>query len=107
VGFLSSVLGIGGGLVHVPMMVYLFNFPAHIATATSHLILMFTSIFGAVSHISLGHFLPGIAIALAVGVIPGAQLGAQLAKRTQSKWIIRFLSLALLAVAGRLIYVSL
>ena len=36
VGFLSSLLGIGGGIIHVPAMVHLMDFPVHIATATSH-----------------------------------------------------------------------
>ena len=40
VGFLSSILGIGGGVIHVPMMVFILGFPAHIAVATSTFILM-------------------------------------------------------------------
>jgi uncharacterized membrane protein YfcA len=36
VGVLSSLLGIGGGIIHVPAMVYLLGFPTHVATATSH-----------------------------------------------------------------------
>src|SRR5262249_26991830 len=34
VGFLSSVLGIGGGIIHVPALTRVLNFPVHIATAT-------------------------------------------------------------------------
>lgn len=34
VGFLASILGIGGGIVHVPFMVYVLNFPVHVAIAT-------------------------------------------------------------------------
>src|SRR6185369_591697 len=39
VGYISSLLGIGGGFIHVPALVELLNFPVHIATATSHFIL--------------------------------------------------------------------
>jgi uncharacterized membrane protein YfcA len=39
IGFLSSVLGIGGGIIHVPALTRILNFPVHIATATSHFVL--------------------------------------------------------------------
>ena len=35
VGFISSIFGIGGGVIHVPLMVYLLGFPVHVATASS------------------------------------------------------------------------
>ena len=43
VGFISSILGIGGGVVHVPMMVFILGFPAQIAVATSTFVLMVSS----------------------------------------------------------------
>lgn len=52
VGFLSSILGIGGGIIHVPALIALFSFPAHIATATSQFILAFSAITGAGSHLA-------------------------------------------------------
>lgn len=48
VGFLSSILGIGGGIIHVPALVFLFDFPAHLATATSHFVLAITALVGSV-----------------------------------------------------------
>ena len=39
VGFISSLLGVGGGFIHVPALSRLLNFPVHIATATSHFVL--------------------------------------------------------------------
>src|SRR6266542_1994446 len=39
VGFVSSLLGVGGGFIHVPALSRLLNFPVHIATATSHFVL--------------------------------------------------------------------
>ena len=39
VGYISPLLGIGGGIIHVPAMVNWLKFPVHIATATSHFIL--------------------------------------------------------------------
>ncbi len=42
VGFVSSLLGVGGGFIHVPALSRLLNFPVHIATATSHFVLVCT-----------------------------------------------------------------
>ena len=50
VGFLSSIFGIGGGVIHVPLMIYLLGFPVHVATATSHFVLACSSAFGVISH---------------------------------------------------------
>ena len=46
VGYVSSLLGIGGGIIHVPALVHLLNFPVHIATATSHFILAIMALSG-------------------------------------------------------------
>src|SRR5690606_3751203 len=50
VGFASSMLGIGGGIIHVPVMVNLLNFPVHIATATSHFVLSLMALTGSIVH---------------------------------------------------------
>jgi uncharacterized membrane protein YfcA len=99
VGFLSSILGIGGGIIHVPAMVFLFSFPAHVATATSHYVLTISALVGALSHLAAGDIRWIPMIGLSLGVIPGAQIGAQLSRHLHGKWIIRGLALAL-ALAG-------
>jgi len=103
VGFLSSILGIGGGIIHVPMMVYLLGWPAHLATATSHFILVNTVLFGAGSHYFLGHVHITDALPLALGAVAGAQIGARWSVRIRGRHIVRWLSLALVLVALRLI----
>lgn len=105
VGFLASFLGVGGGIIHVPAMVGLLNFPAHIATATSQFILLFTAFTGSVVHIVDGSLAEGWArmTALAVGVVAGAQIGARLSGRLPAAVIVRLLAAALFAVAVRLI----
>jgi len=107
VGFLSSLLGIGGGIIHVPAMVLLLNFPAHIATATSHFVLAIMSLAGSIVHLIAGELAPGSglmrALFLAIGVIPGAQVGAVLSHRVHGTWIIRLLGVALLLVGVRLL----
>lgn len=103
VGFLSSILGIGGGIIHVPALVFLFDFPAHIATATSHFILAISAGVGSASHLALGHIRFEAALPLGAGVIVGAQVGARLAKRVHGSGLLRLLSLALVVVGLRLI----
>jgi hypothetical protein len=103
VGFMASILGIGGGIIHVPVLTYVLGFPAHIATATSHFILAISAGIGASSHLALGHVMIGPAILMGVGAAGGAQLGARLAMRLRGGKILRLLSLALLVVGVRLL----
>lgn len=106
VGFLSSFLGIGGGILHVPLMVEALGFPVHLATATSHFVLVFMSGTGALTHLLQGSYRVGDGLrrtlALSVGVVLGAQLGARLSLRISGLLIQRLLALALLAVGIRL-----
>lgn len=104
VGFLSSILGIGGGIIHVPAMVFFFNFPAHLATATSHFVLAITSLVGSVGNIAAGRILVLPALAMSVGATIGARAGAVISRRVQGPLIVRVLSLALVVVGARLIY---
>lgn len=105
VGFLASLLGIGGGIIHVPLLAYVLAYPVHRATATSHAVLAITVGIASAINIYDGR-LAGqwhLAIPLAVGVVIGAQIGAALAKRVHAKWIILALCGAILLVSGRLI----
>jgi len=105
VGFLSSMLGIGGGLIHVPAMVYLLLFPAHIATATSHFVLAISTFFGVTSHLLLGHVLLLPAITIGTGAVIGAQAGAKLSLKVKSRRIILLLSFALFSIGLRLVWI--
>ncbi|MBF0508895.1 MAG: sulfite exporter TauE/SafE family protein [Deltaproteobacteria bacterium] len=104
VGFVSSFLGIGGGIIHVPVLSNILLFPVHIATATSHFILAIATFVGTVVHIISGTFHHGVrrAVALAIGVLIGAQIGAMLSSKVRSKVIIRSLAVALYLVGIRL-----
>lgn len=104
VGYISSLLGIGGGIIHVPALVHLLNYPVHIATATSHFILAVMSLSASIVHLVTGVLSQGIlqTIALAIGVLFGAQLGARLSKYFHGVWIIRSLAVALGLVGIRI-----
>lgn len=106
VGFLSSILGIGGGVVHVPLMIYALGFPAHVATATSHAVLAVSSFTGVLSHYLLDHIVWIPAVSIGIGAVLGAQYGAKLSKKTKPKSIVILLSAALLCLGLRLIFLT-
>jgi uncharacterized protein len=107
----SSFLGIGGGIIHVPLLVRVLGFPTHIATATSHFVLAIIAGSGAATHVFAGSFAHGHgvrrALALSVGVVLGAQLGARLSLRTSGRAVEVLLGIALLALAARLVFAAL
>lgn len=107
VGFVSSFLGIGGGVIHVPLLVGALGFPTHVATATSHFVLANMSAVGSATHIVRGSFSGGSGIhraaALSVGVVGGAQLGAWISQKIHGTVIQRLLAAAVAALAIRLL----
>ena len=107
VGVLSSLLGIGGGIIHVPAMIYLLGFPVHIATATSQFVLVGSSFFGSISHLTMGDVLILPAIIVGGAAIPGALIGAAIAHRLKGQLIIRLLAVALSLLGLRLLLKSL
>lgn len=107
VGFVSSFLGIGGGVIHVPLLVRTLGFPTHLATATSHFVLAIMAGAGTLTHIVRGSFAHehGVrrTLALSAGVIGGAQLGAHISLRLRGRVIELLLGGALLALSVRLL----
>lgn len=103
IGFLSSFLGVGGGIIYVPLLVLVFSFPVHVAMATSLFILAISSATGALTHLFMGNILIEMAVPMGLGVILGAQTGAWLARRVQGTWLIRLHAIAISLVSIRLI----
>lgn len=106
VGFVSSFLGIGGGIIHVPALISLLNFPAHVATATSHFVLAIMALSGTIVHIINGTLQEGIRITLfiGIGVITGAQIGAYFSNKIKAKGIVKALAVALIIVGLKLLF---
>lgn len=106
VGFISSLLGIGGGIIHVPVMATMLHFPVHIAAATSHFVLAFMAAEGTAVHFATGALTWDRSLwqaaLISVGAIPGAQLGALLSHRLHGGIIIRALAGALVLAGVRL-----
>lgn len=78
-GVLSGLVGIGGGIVLVPMLLYLFRTDMHVAAGTSLAVIVPTAIAGVVTHFTAGNVSLKLGLALAPGAIVGAMLGAYLA----------------------------
>jgi uncharacterized membrane protein YfcA len=107
VGYLSPLLGIGGGIIHVPAMVNWLHFPVHIATATSHFILAVMSTVSVIVHYANGSYnnpeIVKMVLLLAIGVIPGAQTGAYFSHKIKGSVIIRVLAACLIVVGVRIL----
>lgn len=104
IGFISTMLGIGGGVIHVPMLTKVLNFPVHIATATAHYKLFICALFGLIFYINMGYVKFGIAIPMSIGAICGARLGANISKKYSGRKIFRLLALTLFILAIRLLF---
>jgi len=106
VGFLSGFLGIGGGIVHVPALIFL-GFPAHFATATSHFVLACSSFTSFLIHLTAGALSRDAVMAFCVagGAVAGAQIGAAASKKVKGSLIMILLAAALI-LAGARIFVS-
>lgn len=89
VGFIASILGIGGGVIHVPFMIYVLHFPVKVAIATSTCILAISAVAGAVSHAYLGHVAWLTGLAIGIGAAIGAQLGVKIAARMKSALLMK------------------
>lgn len=104
IGFLASMLGVGGGIFSVPAFVILLGIPIQVATATSQFMLVGTSLVASITNVLEGD-LQGwwaAAIALSIGSLAGGQIGPRIAQKFGSVWLTRALSTGLLVVAARL-----
>ena len=93
-GVLSALLGIGGGIVKVPLMHIGMGVPLRVATATSNLMIGITAAASAVIYVIRGEVDPYVAGPVAIGVFVGASLGSRLAHRVE----LRVLNLLFVAV---------
>lgn len=84
-GLASGLLGIGGGLLVVPIMTFAMGMSIHLATATSMFTMIFTSIAGVTQHYQASHINFESALLLALGAVFGAQVGAYTSKRISGK----------------------
>jgi uncharacterized membrane protein YfcA len=102
-GFLSSFFGLGGGIIVVPVLLRVFAMPAHIVSATSHMVILISAPFGVVAHALQGDIEWVDALPLAAGGVIGGQLGASVSRRLSGVVLVRFLAAILTAAAVSLV----
>jgi uncharacterized membrane protein YfcA len=94
-GVMSALLGIGGGLIKVPVMHVIMGVPLRVATATSNLMIGITASASAIIYLLRGGIDPYAAAPTAVGVFIGASIGSRIAARIDLR-ILRGLFVAIL-----------
>jgi uncharacterized protein len=107
IGFISNLLGIGGGVIHVPFLIVILGVPPHVAVATSHFILFVSSaagtiVFALMGHVSLNHMM-----AIGIGTMFGALIGADLSSKSNEKTIRQVLAMVVFVIALKLLYETL
>ena len=98
-GFISSFFGIGGGPLRTPTLVYFFNFPVKVATATSVATMSIYTLFGSSAHFVSGNVEISAVIPLGIGGIFGSQFGVIISKRLKGRLVMKLLSFAMIAIA--------
>ena len=102
-GIISSLFGVGGGIIFVPIMVLIFQMTMAKAAPTSQLILFITSLMGTFTYILLAKPDYLNALFLAGGAFIGGQIGAKLSNYIKERTLQKLLSIFLIAVAIKLI----
>lgn len=103
IGFLASIMGVGGGFIMVPAMIYLLKVPTNVVIGTSLFQIIFTSAYTTIIHSATNHTVDVVlALALMVGGVAGAQYGAKAGQKLRGEQLRALLALLVLAVAVRL-----
>ncbi len=102
-GALSGLLGIGGGPIKVPLMYIFMKVPLMVATATSNFMIGVTAAASAIVYYRRGDILVEVAAPLAVGVFMGSLLGARIAPRIRTRYVVVLLVGIMLYLAARLL----
>jgi uncharacterized membrane protein YfcA len=98
-GFVSGLLGVGGGIIIVPLLTGILRMPLKRALGTSLLAIVALVIPGTIVHAALGHIDWAIFASLTVGAVPGARIGARLALGTRERTLRLLVGSFLLVVA--------
>jgi uncharacterized membrane protein YfcA len=102
-GTISGLLGVGGGIVQVPVMHLLMGVPLKVATGTSSFLIGITAAASALIYYASGRIDPVLAAPAALAVFVGARLGAYLVQRLQSTTLKRIFGVVALLVAVQMI----
>ncbi len=99
VGILAAIMGVGGGFIMVPVMVYLLRMPMHVVIGTSLFQILATCINVTILQAAVNHNVDVVlALILLIGSVVGAQLGARFSKRLQADQLKILMSVIVLVV---------
>ncbi|MGB7270771.1 MAG: sulfite exporter TauE/SafE family protein [Albidovulum sp.] len=105
VGILAAVMGVGGGFIMVPAMIYLLGMPTKVVIGTSLFQIIFVTAFTTFMHAWTNQSVDMmLALLLIFGGVIGAQFGAQLAMRLKAEQLRILLALLVLVVCSRLAF---
>jgi uncharacterized membrane protein YfcA len=103
IGFISSIMGVGGGFIMVPALIYLLKVPTNVVIGTSLFQIIFTSAYTTLIHSATNQTVDIIlAFILMAGGVAGAQYGAKVGQKLRGEQLRALLALLVLAVAIRL-----
>jgi uncharacterized membrane protein YfcA len=105
VGLLAAVLGVGGGFILAPAMVYLLGVPTRVMVGTSLFQIIFLTAYVTFLQATFNATVDLVlALVLMIGGVAGARFGAMAARRLKAAQLRLLLALVVLAMAGRLVY---
>lgn len=100
VGVLTGLMGVGGGFVNFPLLIYVLGVPTHVAIGTSAVQVLLASGYGALRHAGQRHVELPLVLFLTAGSVLGVQVGVRLARRFRGPRIRRlFAGVMLLGIA--------
>jgi uncharacterized protein len=98
-GSVSSLLGVGGGILKVPALNVWCGVPMRAAAATSAFMIGVTATAGAVIYYGRGDIVPWMAASTVLGVLAGSRAGFAVGERARAKWL-KLLLAAILTTVG-------
>jgi uncharacterized membrane protein YfcA len=102
IGFIGAVMGIGGGFILIPVMIYLLRVPTSTVIGTSMVLTLVTMVFATLLHAATNHLVDAVlALILMVGGVTGAQFGARAGQKIRGEQLRLLLGLLILAVGIR------
>lgn len=105
VGVLSAIMGVGGGFIMVPAMIYLLGMPTKVVVGTSLFQILFVTAFTTLLHAVTSHSVDIVlAVLLIIGGVVGAQIGARLGLRLKAEQLRVLLAALVLLVCGKLAF---
>ena len=102
IGFIGAVMGIGGGFILIPIMIYLLRVPTSTVIGTSMVLTLVTMVFATMLHAVTNHLVDAVlALILMIGGVTGAQFGARAGQKIRGENLRLLLGLLILAVGIR------